>query len=213
MHTTRLAALALLWLAAAAPASPDVPAAEAPAAAPAPAVAHRQRPPVRRRAPVRHAAAAPAAAPAMQGRAVALAPRPLTREDAVARQLTASDLRASDGQGETPLVLVGTAQLGTGRQQPALFVQLQSADLCGSAGCSTSVYLRQDGTWRKVLDSISGPIRVDARRHGGMADLVVGDDDRWVWNGSAYADTVAAPPIIDLRKSVAEHRAALAHEK
>ena len=44
-------------------------------------------------------------------------------------------------------------------KEAALFVQLQSASLCGSAGCSTSVYLHRGGDWLKVLDSVSGPIR------------------------------------------------------
>lgn len=219
MHPTRLAAAAaLLWLTAAAPPSASPPAEASPSASPpsasplpasSPPGSSRQAAPSRhRRSRAVHAAAAHAA-PA-GGVLVVLAHRPLTAEDAIARQLTAPDVRASAGQGDPPLVLVGTARLGPPGQRPALFVQLQSADLCGSAGCSTSVYLHDGGEWRKVLDSISGPIRVDAHRHGGMADLVVGDDDRWVWTGSAYADTVAAPPIIDLRQSVARHRAALA---
>ncbi len=162
-------------------------------------------------APVRHARAArPAAPAAATAGVVLLAHRPFTAEDAVARRLTAADLRTSRGAGDPPLVLVGSARIGPPTQRPALFVQLQSADLCGSAGCSTSVYLSAPRGWRKVLDSVSGPIRVDAaHRHGGMADLVVGDDDRWTWNGTTYADTVSAP-VIDLKKSVEQHRAAVA---
>ena len=164
-------------------------------------------------APPPHRPARPVHPVAAPSGPVLLAHRPLTAEDAIARQLTAPDLRASNGQGDPPLVLVGSARLGPPGQRAALFVQLQSADLCGSAGCSTSVYLQQGGGWKKVLDSISGPIRVDARRHDGMADLIVGDNDRWVWTGSSYADTVGAPPIVDLRRSVAQHRAALARHR
>ena len=68
------------------------------------------------------------------------------------------------------------------------------------------------GGWRRVLDSVSGPVRVSAQRHGGMADLVVGENDRWVWDGNAYADTVPAPPL-DLRRSVAQHRREVAKQR
>ena len=143
------------------------------------------RPAALRPAPSRQDAAGP----------VVLRPRPGTALDRTARRLAASDL-----QGEAALVLVGTAELGGPHSPPALFVQLQSAGLCGSAGCSTSAYVRDGRVWRKVLDSVSGPIRVDPARHGGMHDLIVHEKDRWVWNGRAYADTVPTPPV-DLRHS------------
>jgi len=154
-------------------------------------------------------AAAPASrhgrkAPVPSG-TVVLSARPGSAEDQTARSLTARDVAASDRKSEPPLVLVGSARLAGPRAPAALFVQLQSADLCGSAGCSTSVYVNAPGGWRRVLDSVSGPIRVAAQSHAGMADLLVDGDDRWVWDGQSYADTVPAPAL-DLRRSVAQHR-------
>ena len=83
----------------------------------------------------------------------------------------------------------------------ALFVQVQSASFCGSAGCSTSVYVQHGAAWTKVMDSISGPIKMSPRVHRGMHDLLVHGHDRWVWNGHVYADTLPTPDI-DLRHSV-----------
>ncbi len=140
---------------------------------------------------------------------VVLSARPGSAEDQTARALTAPDVTASARKSEPPLVLVGSARLA-GRHAPAaLFVQLQSADLCGSAGCSTSVYVNAPGGWRRVLDSVSGPIRVAPEQHQGMADLLVDGDDRWVWDGKTYVDTLPAPAL-DLRKSVAQHRREIA---
>ena len=145
-----------------------------------------------------------------------LSARPGSAEDQTARALAARDVAASDRKSEPPLVLVGRARLAGPRAPAALFVQLQSADLCGSAGCSTSVYVNAPGGapggWRRVLDSVSGPIRVDVRSHGGMADLLVDGDDRWVWDGQAYVDTVPAPAL-DLRQSVAQHRREVARQR
>ncbi len=143
---------------------------------------------------------------------VVLSARPGSAEDQTARALTARDVAASNSKREPPLVLVGSARLAGPRAPAALFVQLQSADLCGSAGCSTSVYVNAPGGWRRVLDSVSGPIRVAAQSHGGMADLLVDGDDRWVWDGQSYADTVAAPAL-DLRRSVAQHRKEVARHQ
>ena len=141
------------------------------------------------------------------GAVVRLSQEPGTSQDRAARRLNEHDIRAAQGHGETPLVLVGSARLGSTSGDPALFVQVQSARLCGSAGCSTSVYLRHRRAWRKVLDSVSGPIRVMPQQHGGMHDLMIGKDDRWTWDGSVYQDSLAAPPLTDLRRSVEEHRA------
>lgn len=143
------------------------------------------------------------------GAAVILSREPGTAQDRAARKLNAEDMQGAARHGETPIVLVGSARLSTRNKEPALFVQLQSASLCGSAGCSTSVYLRHNRTWRKVLDSVSGPIRVNREIHDGMHDLIVGKNDRWVWNGHVYQDTLEAPPLDDLRRSVEQHRAAM----
>ena len=143
------------------------------------------------------------------GAPVLLSRQPGTSQDRAARMLNAEDLRGAARHGEEPLVLVGSARLSASDGDPALFVQLQSASLCGSAGCSTSVYLRHKRAWRKVLDSVSGPLRVMKEVHGGMHDLLVGKNDRWIWDGHVYQDSLAAPPLTGLRRSVEQHRAAM----
>ncbi|MCQ8239992.1 hypothetical protein [Rhizosaccharibacter radicis] len=141
---------------------------------------------------------------------VVLTQQPGTALDQAARQLNADDLASAAKRNESPVVLVGSAPLaGTGARQQALFVQIQSASLCGSAGCSTSVYLRRDDGWTKVLDSVSGPVKVSTHRHKGVHDLIVGDHDRWIWNGTTYQDTLPAAPIGNLRQSVERHQAAV----
>jgi hypothetical protein len=143
------------------------------------------------------------------GAPVILSRQPGTAQDRAARMLNGEDMQGAARHGETPLVLVGSARLSLQNRDPALFVQLQSASLCGSAGCSTSVYLRHNRAWRKVLDSVSGPIRVTQESHRGMHDLIVGRNDRWVWDGHVYQDTLVAPPLDNLRRSVEQHRAAM----
>ena len=130
--------------------------------------------------------------------AVVMQERPGTVLDATARQLVAQDLGEARQAGEQPLLLVGSASL-TARpaDPPALFVQLQSARECGSAGCSTTVYMQRSGRWVKVLDSAEGRIAVSSRRTGGMSDLVA-ENERYVWNGTVYRDTRPAPAV-DLR--------------
>ena len=136
-----------------------------------------------------------AAAPSVPVGPVRLAPQPGTPLDATARQVAAADL--SDGDAGA-LLLLGSQHLGTAGTGPALFVQVQSQRSCGSAGCSTSVYLPTRAGWTKVLDAVSGDVVVEAAQHAGMHDLLVGKNDRWVWKGSAYADTLPAPQV-DLR--------------
>lgn len=146
---------------------------------------------------------------AVSANPVILTQQPGTALDTAARQLNAEDLASAKKRNETPIVLIGSAPLSTRRGDAALFVQVQSASLCGSAGCSTSVYLGHDGNWTKVLDSVSGPIKVLATSSGGMHDLMVGDKDRWTWFGGAYHDTMPAAPIGNLKKSVERHQAAV----
>jgi hypothetical protein len=132
------------------------------------------------------------------GQAVTLTTQPGSRLEHDAATLMAEDLAAAKAAHEQPVMLVGSARLG-GRSAPAaLFVQVQSATLCGSAGCSTSVFVRGAGSahgWKRVLDSVSGPIKVAAGMHHGMHDLLVHGTDRWIWSGSAYADTLPAPGV------------------
>ena len=128
-------------------------------------------------------------------RPVAMTAQPGTELDATARRLVAADLKEAGQAGDRPLVLVGSARIGGPHDRPALFVQLQSARECGSAGCSTSAYVFGPKGWHKVLDAATGPIIVDPTRHRGMADLVVDRHDRFVWNGQFYTDTRPAPSI------------------
>ncbi len=147
------------------------------------------------------------------GAPVILSRQPGTAGDRAARMLNAQDIQGAARHGENPLVLIGSARLSGRGGDPALFVQLQSASLCGSAGCSTSVYLRHNHSWRKVLDSVSGPIRVmQQSRAGGMHDLLVGRDDRWTWDGRVYQDSLKAPPLEGLKRSVERHRALMRHQ-
>lgn len=125
---------------------------------------------------------------------VPLSEQPGTELDRAARTLVAQDLNEAEGRRELPLVLVGSARLGRAQDQPALFIQLQSPRECGSAGCNTSVYLRQAGAWRKVLDSVSGPVSVADTRSRGMRDLLVGQE-RYVWNGTRYVGARPAPAV------------------
>jgi hypothetical protein len=136
-----------------------------------------------------------AAAPAAPTGPVKLVPMPRTPLEATARQVAASDV--ADG-GAGALLLIGSQHLGTAGTGPALFVQVQSPRACGSAGCSTSVYLPTKTGWAKVLDAVSGNLVVEPAQHGGMHDLLVGKGVRWIWNGTAYADTLPAPQV-DLR--------------
>ncbi|GBQ30408.1 hypothetical protein ACLRDC_06750 [Gluconacetobacter sacchari] len=160
-------------------------------------------------APPPAALAAPRHRPSAEtGDPVTLAQQPGGALDQAARALNAHDLAAAARRGDTPVVLVGSAPLSAHAGDTALFVQLQSADLCGSAGCATSVYLRRDRRdWVKVLDSISGPIALSRHSHGGMRDLIVDRTDRWVWNGTTYRDTMPAASDTGLRQSIERFQA------
>ena len=125
------------------------------------------------------------------GREVALTQKPGSTLEQQATRLMASDIRAARRAHEKPLILVGSAPIGEGRT--GLFVQVQSAVLCGSAGCSTSVFIPAGHGWKRVLDSVSGPIEVGTAIHDGMHDLIVDARDRWVWTGGTYKDTLPVP--------------------
>ena len=135
-----------------------------------------------------------AAAPVPTG-PVTLTSQPGTPLDVTARRVAAADV--ADG-GAGALLLLGSQPLGASGTGPALFVQVQSERACGSAGCSTSVYLPTRQGWHKVMDAVSGQIVVAPTEHHAMHDLVVNKTDRWVWNGQAYDDTLPAPQV-DLR--------------
>jgi hypothetical protein len=126
---------------------------------------------------------------------VELTAQPGSQVDRLARQLMAKDLARARRSGDNPLVLVGTARLGDAHEGDVLFVQLQSADECGSAGCNTVSFLRKNGKWAKVLDTVTGPVRVSDTRHRGMRDIIVHDTSRMVWDGARYADTAPIPKL------------------
>ena len=134
---------------------------------------------------------------------IALTTQPGSALEATAMRLVAQDLKEARQSGDEPLLLVGSARLSTAPGSSALLVQVQSASFCGSAGCSTSIYVKHGKNWKKVLDSISGPIKVSQTSHKGMRDLLVHGKDRWVWTGSAYADTLPTPNV-DLKDSKKE---------
>lgn len=146
-------------------------------------------------------------------RPVILSALPGTNLDQEARQLSAADLADAAKHNDQPVILVASAPLSSDRSDMALFVQLQSARLCGSAGCSTSVYLRHKGGWKLVLDSVSGLISVLPGQHGGMHDLLIDKSDRWSWNGSSYQDgaPVAPQPKTDKPKAEETPRKKLLH--
>lgn len=129
---------------------------------------------------------------------VTLKPQPNTELDRIARTVVADELGKAAVNNDVPLVLVGEARLGGAKDRPALFIQLQSARECGSAGCDTSVYLNRKQAWAVVLDSVGGKVSVDSARHGGMRDLVVAGGGRFVWDGTRYQNTRPAAKV-DLR--------------
>lgn len=135
--------------------------------------------------------------------------QPGTALDKEARKLNADDLASATRHHEKALVLIGSAPLSTSGKSMGLFVQVQSASLCGSAGCSTDVYLQHDGGWTKVLDSVSGPITLMPSSRGGMKDVVVDGSDRWVWKKGAYADTLVATDLPGFKTSIRRHQAAM----
>lgn len=140
-------------------------------------------------------AAAPAPHRPLAGMPVPMVSQPGSPLDQAARRLSTEDLADAAEHGDKPLILTGTAALGG--ERPALFVQLQSPRQCGSAGCTTSVYLWAHGAWSRVLDGAPGRVLVAPTRTHGMADLLV-NDERYVWTGSTYRSTHPAPQI-DLR--------------
>jgi hypothetical protein len=130
----------------------------------------------------------------ISGVRVVLRPQPGSYADHIARQLMARQLQRSSQAGERPSVLVATTRLGYSRDSDVLFVQIQSPRECGSAGCDTVSFRRTNGKWVKILDTVSGTIRVASTRHRGMPDLIVQDTDRRIWDGQKCAATVPVEP-------------------
>jgi hypothetical protein len=171
---------------------------DAATAQPGPAQPHAAKPAPAKPAPAKPAPAGHAgrrAAPADTGQiTVMLKAAPGTALDRTARALVAQEM-GDPARAQSALLLIGTATLGGTRDSQVLFVQAQSPEECGSAGCSTSAYIARGGTWARVLDSVSGRVVADARRTKGMRDLLVGDGQRYVWNGTHYANAAPAPPV------------------
>ena len=132
---------------------------------------------------------------------VSLRPQPGTALDTAARRLVAGDIGDARKGARSALVLVGSAVLSSkAGERPALFVQVQSARQCGSAGCSTLVYLWRNGGYERVLDGVDGRMAVSGHHTLGMADLVT-DESHYVWDGSSYRDATPGPaaPNPDLK--------------
>ena len=119
------------------------------------------------------------------GSAVVLASKPGSEADRLARQLMAREIDRARADGADPLVLVGMARVND--EDELLFVQLQSPGECGSGGCSTASFIYMDGRWVRIMDTISGTVRIAGARHHGMPDLVV-DRSHFVWDGTQYRD-------------------------
>jgi hypothetical protein len=117
------------------------------------------------------------------GAPVELTAQPGSEADKLARHLMASEIaRAHDGRTD-PLVLVGMGRLNDADE--LLFVQLQSPGECGSAGCSTVSFRYEGDQWVRIMDTVSGPVRIAQSRHRGMPDLIL-NGHRRVWDGTKY---------------------------
>lgn len=114
---------------------------------------------------------------------IELAARPGSEADRLARQLMAREIERARAAGEDPVVLVGMGRLNDADE--LLFVQLQSPGECGSAGCSTVSFRYGGDRWIRVMDTVSGNVRIAHSRHRGMPDLIV-DGNRLVWDGAKY---------------------------
>jgi hypothetical protein len=118
------------------------------------------------------------------GAPVELAVQPGSEADKLARQLMAGEIaRARAATGTNPLVLVGMGRLNEADE--LLFVQLQSPDECGSAGCSTVSFRYEGDQWIRVMDTVTGTVRIAQSRHRRMPDLIV-NGNRLVWDGTKY---------------------------
>jgi len=129
------------------------------------------------------------------GTPIVLRAQPGTEADRIGRQLMAREIAKSAQSGEPPSLLVATARLGKSRDSDLLFVQIQSPRDFGSAGCDTASFRLSEGKWVRILDTVSGTIRVSTTRHKGMRDLIVQETDRRIWDGQKYANTVPIPPV------------------
>lgn len=138
---------------------------------------------------------------------IILSPQPNNNLLTVAHNLNKTDLNFAIQHGEKPLVLIGSANLSNTRKpQTVLFIQLQSASLCGSGGCTTTAYLKRNTQWIKILDSVTGNIEVKKTAHHGMHDLVVEGSDVWIWNNNTYHETQQGPQLNGLKNSIQNYQ-------
>jgi hypothetical protein len=117
------------------------------------------------------------------GAPIELAAHPGSEADKLARQLMAREIARAHAEGVDPLVLVGMGRLNDADE--LLFVQLQSPDECGSAGCSTVSFRYEGDKWIRIMDTVSGTVQIAQSRHRGMPDLIV-NGNRLVWDGTKY---------------------------
>lgn len=126
---------------------------------------------------------------ASTGKAVLLKEDPGSSLDKIARSLNSDLLKDDDLHHDNSVILVGEKNLSPSTKNKALFVQIQSARLCGAAGCTTSIYLNKEHHWVTILDSINGTISLLPSKHHGFYDLLINNEDRWIWDGKEYNDT------------------------
>lgn len=124
-----------------------------------------------------------------QERPIILKAAPGTKLDKIARTLNADLLKDDALHHNNSVVLVGTHALSPHKKNKALFVQIQSARLCGAAGCTTSIYLKKNDNWVTILDSVNGNISLLPSKHHDFYDILIGHGDTWIWNGRNYEDT------------------------
>jgi hypothetical protein len=117
------------------------------------------------------------------GAPVELAVQPGSEADKLAWQLMAREIARAHADGTDPVVLVGMGRLNDADE--LLFVQLQSPGECGSAGCSTVSFRYEGDQWIRIMDTMSGTVRIAQSRHRGMRDLIV-NGNRLVWDGIKY---------------------------
>lgn len=124
---------------------------------------------------------------------VILHEQPGSKLNEQARALNADVLQDAARHHDRPIILIGTVPLSSAPQDQALFVQLQSYRLCGSAGCTTSIYRQKGQQWETLLDAVNGSISILPSSHNGLSDLLIDGKDYWFFDGKSYQDTENTP--------------------
>jgi hypothetical protein len=81
--------------------------------------------------------------------------------------------------------------------RPDYVVLATASQLCGSAGCATSIVLSEGQGYRRVLDALTHDITLGERATLGMPDVILGGKSRWTWDGNAYRPA----PAVEFRLS------------